>query len=470
MNPVGRPSRKTCSQMASQLINMQGGEKSSRRTNTRTAVTSLAVASIEWYDFFIYGTAAALVFPAVFFPSQDKIIGTLLSFATFGVAFVARPIGGVIFGHLGDTLGRRKALVSALAIMGVVTTGIGFLPSFATIGIAAPILLASLRFVQGIAVGGQQGGVVVLSTENIPPERRGFFGSFTSAGCPAGTILANLVFVIVLAAVPGPAFDSWGWRLPFFINAPLIILGIILQLRMHDTSEFKNKAKSLDTKGPRSPVLVTLVKYPKQVLLSAGCFMAINLNYYMFITFVVAYATNPEMLGLSKTTVLTSVLIASGVQMLMIPFTGYLSDRWGRRRVFSAGAILLGLWAFAFWPLINTKSELALIAGLIVGLGLLHSLMYGPQPAMFSESFSPEVRYSGVSIGMQIGAVLGGGVGPLIATALFATYKSSTPIAFYMAIACGITFCCGILLTSRKMQGNRTEDLITIPSIQSLKK
>jgi MFS family permease len=420
-----------------------GPAGSGRHLVVKVAFTSWAAASIEWYDFFIYGTAAALVFPTLFFPAHDPLTGTLLSFATFGVAFVARPFGGALFGHLGDTLGRRWTLIAALVGMGVATTLIGLLPTFATIGVAAPILLVVLRFLQGIAVGGQQGGVILLATENAPRSRLGFYGSFASAGAPGGVLLANGAFLLITTTLSEDAFLSWGWRLPFLASFVLIAVVVVVQLRLEETKDFREAGSG---QPRRSPVAEAVRRHPRQILLAAGCYLAINLTYYIFITFAVAYTTDDALLGMPRSTVLGAVMIASAIELVMLPVAGLLADRLGRQAVFVAGAILLGLWSFAFWTLVDTRSPGLLIVALVIGLGVLHSLMYGPQGGLFSEAFSTQVRYSSLSLGIQLGSVLGGAFAPLIATTLLGGFGTSTAIAVYMLSGCLISAACATVL------------------------
>ncbi|MBB5157320.1 MFS transporter [Saccharopolyspora phatthalungensis] len=407
-----------------------------RRRTIGVAFASWACASIEWYDFFIYGTAAALVFPQLFFPVTDSLTGTLLSFAAFGVAFVARPFGGALFGHLGDTFGRKKSLITALVAMGVATTLIGLLPTYQVVGAAAPVLLVLLRFLQGIAVGGQQGGVILLATENAPARRRGFYSSFAAAGAPGGVLLANGAFLLVTTMMPHEAFVTWGWRIPFVASFVLIVFAVGIQLRLEETAEFRATEKKTDRS--RSPLFLAIRRHPRQILLAAGCYVAINITYYVFITFIVAYTTNKAILGMAESAVLSAVMIASAVELFALPLAGLLSDRFGRRTVFASGAVLLGLFCFAFWPLVDTGSVTLLTLALVVGLGLVHSLMYGPHGALFSEAFTTEVRYSSLSLGIQLANVLGGAFAPFIATALLAGFGTSTSIAIYMAIGCAI--------------------------------
>ena len=406
----------------------------------KVALVALAGASIEWYDFFIYGTAAALVFPAVFFPEQTPLIGALLSFASLGVGFLARPVGGVIFGHFGDVVGRKKTLAVALIMMGVAAALIGLLPTYAVIGTLAPVLLVLLRFVQGIAVGGQQGGVLLLVTESAPDNRRGFYSSFAQNGAPAGIILANLAFLIISAVTTPEAFQAWGWRIPFLASTVLIGLAIYIQFKLEDTPAFRHLQEAKRrrqeelrrTEGTRaevederrgSPILEVLRTYPKQIALAAGAYIALNMTYYIFVAFVIAYGTNPDILGLPQSTILAAVLVASVVQIFAMAAAGALSDRFGRRGIYMLGAALLGVWSFVFWPMVNTGSFLLITLALIVGLSFFHSMMYGPQGVFFAETFSTQVRYSGVSLGVQLGAVLGGAFAPFIATALLATIR-----------------------------------------------
>jgi MFS family permease len=446
--------------MASTAVTRQAPE----RDIVKVALAALAATSIEWYDFFIYGTAAALVFPSLFFPEQTPLIGALLSFATFGVGFLARPLGGVIFGHFGDIVGRKRALVTALIVMGAASTLIGLLPTYAAIGILAPLVLVLLRFLQGIAIGGQWGGAMLLVTESAPDNRRGFYGSFAQAGAPGGIILANLAFLLVSAVTTPEAFEAWGWRIPFLASLALIGLGIYIQLRLEDTPAFRRLQEAkrqreegrvervpaeshenveearVEAERESSPVLEAFRTYPKEIALATGAYIAINMTYYIFVAFVIAYGANPDILGLSENTMLAAVLVASVVQVATLLICGGISDRFGRRGIFMLGAALLGVWSFVFWPMLNTESFLLITLALVVGLGVLHSMMYGPQAAFYSEIFATRVRYSGASLGVQLGSVLGGAFAPLIATALLARFGSWIPLAVYMAATCVITF------------------------------
>lgn len=443
------------------------------RVIRKVALTSLAGTSIEWYDFFIYATAAALVFPTVFFSdTMSPLAAQLAAFSTFAVGFIARPVGGAIFGHFGDKVGRKKALVTALLMMGIATTLIGLLPTYAAVGSLAPLALVLLRFIQGLAIGGQWGGAVLLATESAPPEKRGFYGSFAQVGVPVGVILANLIFLLITSIVAPEFFITWGWRIPFLLSIVLIGIGLYIQLKLEDTPAFRHleeikqqrdeeatqrkareENKSVEearaeiaAERQGSPVVEAFKTYPKQIALAAGAFVAVNGNFYIFIAFIVAYATNPDILGIEQSTVLAAVLIASVFQIPALLIAAAVSDKFGRRGIYMAGAALLGLWAFAFWPLVNTGSFALILVALLVGQVFL-SMMYGPQAALFSEIFSTKVRYSGASLGYQIGSIFGGAFAPIIATALLARFGGSFPISVYMAILCAVSLVSVLLLT-----------------------
>jgi metabolite-proton symporter len=423
---------------------------------TRIVLTSLAASSIEWYDFFIYGTAAALVFPKLFFAaSLPPAVAQLAAFSTFAVGFLARPIGGVIFGHFGDKIGRKRALVTAMLMMGLATTAVGLLPSYEKIGVAAPLILIALRFLQGLAVGGQWGGAALLAIENAPVQRRGFFGSFAQMGVPAGVITANLIFLIMAKLVAPDAFQAWGWRIPFLLSILLVGLSMYVQLVLEDTAEFKALAAAsdkLEKKKSISPILSVIAKNPKEIALAAGSFIAANGTFYIMITYAVAYWTNT--LHLPKTTILWAVMLGSVISAPVLPITAALSDRFGRRGIFLAGAALELLWAAPFFLLLNTGQFPAAVLAMAGGL-IFNSVMYGLQAAMMTEMFSTEFRYSGASLGYQIGAILGGGFATLISTALLARYHSAMAIAAYMAVMCAISFLSVLVLTETHKKENR---------------
>ena len=425
------------------------------RSILKVALTALAGSSIEWYDFFIYGTAAALVFPGLFFPGFGDTAGTILSYSTFAVAFVGRPVGGLIFGHFGDKFGRKRALVTALVLMGIGTTTIGLLPGYATIGIAGPILLVTLRFLQGICIGGQWGGAVLLATESAPAEKRGFYGSFAQMGVPVAVLISNIIFLIIAATLGDGALVAWAWRIPFLLSVLLIGLGLYIQLTLEDTPAFRHLQEYREqhqseeerreaAEAASSPVWEVLKTYPKEIALAAGAFISINANFYILITYILDYATAE--VGQPQSTVLTAVLISSVAGLMAIVGFAALSDVIGRRLPFIAGAVLLGLWGlFAFWPLVDSGNPGALVLALVVGQIFL-SMMYGPQAAFYSEIFTTKVRYSGASMGYQFGSVFGGALAPIIATSLLAATGTSFAVGGYMALVCAISGLCAFLL------------------------
>ena len=410
----------------------------------RVAMTSLAGTSIEWYDFFLYGTAAAVIFPKAFFPQElPTMVLLIISFSTLAVGFLARPLGGIIFGHFGDRIGRKRTLVVALMMMGVATTLIGFLPTYASIGIAAPLLLVALRFVQGLAIGGQWGGAMLLVTESAPSDQRGWYGAYAQAGAPMGVILANLAFIGVSSSMSDEAFMDWGWRLPFIASIVLIGISMYIQLKIEDTEAFRSlsDAQSADDKPAaaveRSPVVEAIRKYPKRIMLAAGAFLSVQVTFYILIAFVIAYGMNSPSVELSRDTMLTAVLVAAAI---MVPTQFYfsgLSDRIGRKNVYRWGAILTGIWGFILFPLIDTGDPVMI--GFAITMGLLFlGMQYGPQAAYFTELFSTEVRYSGASLGYQIGAILGGALAPTIAVLLWNEFDIFY-VSVYIAIAALLT-------------------------------
>jgi MFS family permease len=422
----------------------------------RLAATSLLGASIEWFDFYLYGAAAALVFPALYFPkSMPPMVALLASFSTFAVGFFARPVGAVLFGHFGDRVGRKAALAAALVLMGVSTALVGLLPSYAAIGVAAPTILVVLRFTQGLAIGGQWGGAMLLVVESAPPEKRGFYGSFAQVGAPAGVVLANLAFLIVGALTSHEGFMSWGWRIPFVLSLALVGLAWYVHVRVEETDAFRKlaAARLAEPKG-RSPILEAFASHPRQILLAAGAFIAVQVSFYISITFVMAYGTNSEFgLGLPQSTLLTAIMLSSGLMAPTLLWFGRLSDRYGRRRVFKLGAIGVGLWSFAFFPLIDTRSPLLIFVA-IAGALVLNGMMYGPQAALFGELFRTRVRYSGASLGYQLGSACGGGLAPLVAMEILHRTHSTFGVALYMAGACCVT-----LLSVTLLGEGRTGDL-----------
>ena len=404
----------------------------------KVALTSLAGTSIEWYDFFLYGAAAALVFPTAFFGEIPESTALILSLLTFAAGFIARPIGGIIFGHYGDKVGRKKTLVAALMLMGIASTLIGLLPTYAMIGVTAPILLTTLRFAQGLAIGGQWGGAMLLVTESAPSNKRGYYGAFAQAGAPIGVILANLAFIATSALLPDEAFMSWGWRIPFLASAILIGISMYIQLTMEDTKAFRelqNHQKSIGSNENReikkSPVLEALIKYPKRIALAAGAFLSIQVTFYILVAFLLAYGVTSA--DMSRDDMLSAVLIGSAIMVpVQFMFSSY-SDRNGRKGIFMTGAILTAIWAFAIFPLVDTGNFWLIVLAVTFGLSFL-AMMYGPQAAFFTELFSTEVRYSGATLGYQLGAIAGGAFAPTIAAKLWTDFDIFW-VSVYIAIA-----------------------------------
>jgi len=416
----------------------------------KVALTALAGTSIEWYDFFLYGAAAALIFPTAFFGEATPSTALILSLLTFAAGFIARPIGGIIFGHYGDRVGRKKTLVMALILMGVSSTLIGLLPTYAMIGITAPILLTSLRFAQGLAIGGQWGGAMLLVTESAPSNQRGYYGAFAQAGAPVGVILANLAFITTSALVSEESFYSWGWRIPFLASAILIGISMYIQLNLEDTKAFKELQASRESQDDdnkvvikKSPIIEAIQKYPKRIALAAGAFLSIQVTFYILIAFLLAYGVaSPE---ITRDDMLAAVLIASAIMIpVQFMFSSY-SDRHGRKGVFMAGAILTGLWAFAIFPLVDTGNFWLIVLAITGGL-IFVSMMYGPQAAFFTELFTTEVRYSGATLGYQFGAILGGAFAPTIAALLWKDYGIFW-VSVYIALASFLTLLSVMALT-----------------------
>jgi MFS family permease len=415
-----------------------------------------AAAAIEWYDFFIYGTAAALIFPKLFFPAGLPLfMAQIAAFSTFAVGFIARPIGGALFGHIGDLYGRKRALVFAMLIMGAATTAIGLLPGYATAGVIAPLLLVVLRFVQGLAVGGQWGAAALIAIESAPRSKQGFYSSFVQIGVPLGVVLANIVFLLVSALVDGAAFLVWGWRIGFLLSITLVFVALYAHWNIAEPAGDTPRTDDDRAEEPRGSPLLTLLRHHwRVVLLAGGAFAANNSCFYVAITYAVAYGT--ATVGLSRELLLFAVLFGSAAMIPMLILCGAMSDRIGRCGIFILGAVLSGLWGFAVFPLIDTGSPLLVTVAITVEL-LCISLMYGPQAALFAELFPKSVRYSGASLGYQIGTVLGGGLAPIIATALFAHYHSSRPISLYLFAMCVISLV-SILLLARHQAVRKVRD------------
>ncbi|AMM09858.1 Metabolite transporter [Streptomyces albidoflavus] len=398
----------------------------------RVAGAAALASAVEWYDYFIFGIAAALVLGDLYFPADNPTAGVLAAFATFAVGFLARPIGGIVAGQLGDKKGRKPMLVLALTVMGLATTGIGLLPTYETIGVAAPILLVLLRIAQGVAVGAQWGGAMLLATEYAPEGKRGIYGSVVQLGVPIGVVTANSVFLAAGALTSDSAFTSWGWRVPFLVGLLVLILAWYIHTRVEETPEFRQAEQALAEKEKReqnSPLRTILRGHLGTVLLAGGSFAVNTATFYILVTGILDYTTRE--LGMARGPVLAVSLCVSLTQLVLIPASAALSDRVGRLPVYAAGAAGIALWAVPLFLLVDTGSLLWLAVGTFVASCFL-SIMYGPQAALFAELFTPQMRYTGASLGYQIAAVAGGGLAPFLMVLLLEATGTSMAVSGYI--------------------------------------
>ncbi len=405
----------------------------------RVALASLVGTSIEWYDFYIYGLAAITVFGPQFFPGVSPLAATLAAFGTFAVGFVARPIGGVLFGHLGDRIGRKNTLVATLLTMGVATTLIGVLPNFAAIGLAAPVLLVVLRVLQGFAVGGEWGGAVLLSVEHAPENRRGFYGSFPQLGVPIGLVASNAVFLAIAVALPAEDLLSWGWRIPFLLSALLVLVGLYVRLRVEESPEFVAAPRA---GSMRLPIVAVLREHFPQVLCGIAMFGGITAVGYMAATFSIQYGTST--LGLPRPALIAVVLVVAVLEIPLILWVSAKSDRWGHGRTILWGAVATAAAAAVFLPLLASAS-IALIAVAVAGARWLSAPMWGPSAALAAESYPTEIRYSGSSVGYQLGSIFGGALAPILTTLLLASPLGMAGASVYlvaMVVLSGIGAVC----------------------------
>ena len=398
-------------------------------TQLRKAVIAATVGTtIEWYDFFIYGTAAGLIFPKLFFPNQDPLVGTLAAFSTYFIGFVGRPIGAAIFGHYGDRIGRKATLISTLLVMGIATFLIAFVPSYASIGIWGAVILTILRTLQGIGVGGEWGGSVLIAMEwSRGHGSRGLVASWPQFGVPSGLFLSNLA-ILAFSTWLGADFLTWGWRIPFLLSIVLISIGLWIRLGILETPVFQQLIN--DKKIEKAPILEVIKRQPREILLSALVRMAEQAPFYIFTAFVFAYGTGT--LHMSRDLVLSAVLVASCLSFITIPLAGHISDKIGRRNMYLIGAAATGLFGFLYFGMLDTAVPSAVFIAIVLSL-IPHDMMYGPQAALIAEAFTPRLRYSGASLGYQLASVIAGGPAPLIATALFAAYHTGYAIAIYIA-------------------------------------
>jgi metabolite-proton symporter len=421
------------------------------------ALASLIGTTIEWYDFFLYGTAAALVLNKLFFPTFDPISGTLASLATYSVGFVARPIGGIVIGHYGDRIGRKSMLVLTLVLMGAATFLIGLLPTYAMIGPFAPVLLVILRSAQGFGVGGEWGGAVLMAVEHAPRGRRGFYGSWPQIGVPAGLLLANLVYR-PFSRMPQSAFLSWGWRVPFLLSIVLVAVGLLIRVRIIETPAFTSMKEA--RREARQPILEVLTRYPKPVLLAMGARLAENGAFYLYSVFVLVYAA--QHVHMDSGVVLGALIFAATVELAAIPAYGALTDRIGRKPVYLFGGIMTALLAYPLFRMLDTGSPLFVRVALLLALVLSHAAMYAPQGAFFSELFGTHVRYSGASLGAQLSSVLAGGLSPLIATSFLQHGYGRGALSLYL-IGMSVVTIVSVLVASETMHHDLHPELNMAP-------
>ena len=403
-----------------------------RRQLRRAVLAATIGTAIEWYDFFLYSTVTGLVFAKLFFPRSDPWVGTLEAFAIYAVGFIARPVGAAIFGHYGDRIGRRSTLIATLLLMGLATFAVALVPTYERIGIWGAVLLTILRFIQGVGVGGEWGGSVLLAMEwSRTNHSRGFIASWPQFGVPCGLFLANIA-VLAFSQMSGEQFLAWGWRIPFLLSLILVAVGLYIRLGVLETPIFTKLM--VERKIERTPMIEVLKRHPKEILLSAFARMAEQAPFYIFTAFIFAYGT--ATLHMSRDFLLSAVLAASMLSFFSIPFCGALSDRIGRKKMYMIGAVTTGLFGFAYFAMLDTMVPQWIFIAIFLSL-IPHDMMYGPQAALIAESFTGRLRYSGASLGYQLASIIAGGPAPLIAAALFAYYQSGYAVAFYI-LACAV--------------------------------
>lgn len=402
-----------------------------KRKMRKVWIASLVGSSIEWFDYFLYGTVAGLVFNQVFFVADDPTVGLLLSYASLALAFFIRPFGGIIFSHIGDRIGRKRTLVLTLTIMGIATVLMGLLPTYQAIGVAAPIILIALRLVQGIGVGGEWGGAVLLAVEYAPKEKRGFFGAFPQMGVTIGLFMGSGALTFITSIVSPESFLSWGWRIPFILSAFLVVFGLWIRKGLDETPSFKKIQETGEI--PRLPIVEIFKTQWREVLIAIGGKVVETAPFYIFSTFIISYGTNN--LGFSSSQVLLSVMSATIITTILMPYMGRLSDKIGRKRVYVYGTVAMIFYAFPYFWLLEQRSIITLLFATILGLGVIWAPITAVLGTMFSEIFDAKVRYTGVSLGYQIGAAVAGGTAPLVATWLLVQFNNSyVPVALYIIL------------------------------------
>jgi MFS family permease len=414
----------------------QAAAQRPRSSLRQVVLASLIGTTIEWYDFFLYGTAAALVFGKLFFPSQDPLTGILQAFLTYSLGFVARPIGGIVFGHYGDRIGRKRLLMASLLLMGGASAAMGLLPTYRQIGVAAPVLLASLRFAQGFAVGGEWGGAVLMAGEFGDAKRRGVWAGWPQAGVPAGNLLAAGVLAVMSATLSEADFLAWGWRVAFLLSGALVAVGWWVRSTLSESPQFEAAEATAAHAREPAPAIQALMRRPAGVAIGAGLKFGENIAYYVVTTVSITYLA--QQAHAKRGIGLTALLIGSFAEMLTLPLFSALSDRIGRRPVYAFGAVAMAAWVFVFFGLLHGGTAGAAILALVVAL-ILHGAMYGPQAAFISELFPTRYRYSGASIAYQVTSIFAGSLAPVIAVALLQRTHSATPIAIYVALGCAVS-------------------------------